>query len=97
MPERIPPADYPWPEAVVFVGGDVSLYRPATQSGSSYDSLTVTTFNPHHSRAFPEHDLPAPIKVGHTLQLLAPARAGVTPRAARRCRRRCDRVAERLV
>ena len=46
VPERIALADYPWPEAVVFVGGDVSLYRPATQSGSSHDSLTVTTFNP---------------------------------------------------
>lgn len=77
--ERTPPADYPWPEAVVFVGDDCSLYRPPTHTGTSYDSLTVTTFNPHHSRAFPEHDLPAPIKLGRKLLALRPARPGVTP------------------
>ncbi len=78
--ERVAPADYSWPEGLVFVAGDASLYRPAAQSASSHDSLTVTTFNPHHSRAFPEHDLPAPIKVGRTLIALAPARPGVAPR-----------------
>jgi HEAT repeat protein len=77
--ERAPPADYVWPEAVVFVGDDCSLYRPPNHTGTSYDSLTVTTFNPHHSRAFPEHDLPAPVKVGRKLMVLRPARPGVTP------------------
>ncbi len=78
--ELEPPADYPWPEAVVFVGDDCSLYRPPAHSGTSHDSLTVTTFNPHHSRAFPEHDLPAPVKVGKKLYALKPARPGVKPK-----------------
>ena len=84
MPQRVeeimPPADYVWPEAVVFVGEDCSLYRPSAHTGSSMDSLSVTIFNPHHSRAFPEHDLPAPVKVGGKLFVLEPARPGVTPR-----------------
>ncbi|MCL4181053.1 MAG: HEAT repeat domain-containing protein [Verrucomicrobia bacterium] len=77
--ERTPPADYPWPDAIVFVGDDCSLYRPANHTGTSYDSLTVTTFNPHHSRAYPEHDLPAPVKVGRKLMALRPARPGASP------------------
>jgi HEAT repeat protein len=76
--ETPPPADYAWPEAVVFLADDCSLYRPMT-GGTSYDSLTVTTFNPRHTRAFPEHDLPAPIKVGRKLYALKPARPGVKP------------------
>lgn len=78
--EATPTADYPWPEGIVFVGDDCSLYRPTTQTGTSADSLTVTIFNPHHSRAFPEHDLPAPVKVGRKLLALRPARPGATPR-----------------
>ncbi|MCZ7638697.1 MAG: hypothetical protein M5U12_23155 [Verrucomicrobia bacterium] len=77
--ETTPPSDYPWPEGVVFVGDDCSLYRPANHTGTSADSLTVTTFNPHHTRAFPEHDLPAPIKIGRKLLALRPARPGVAP------------------
>ena len=84
MPQRVeevtPPVDYAWPEAVVFVGEDCSLYRPPAHTGSSMDSLSVTIFNPHHSRAFPEHDLPAPVKVGGKLFVLKPARPGVMPR-----------------
>lgn len=71
--------DFPWPEAIVFLGDDCSLYRPLQPTGSSYDSLTVTIFNPRKSRAFPEHDLPAPMKVAHKLFRLAPARPGVEP------------------
>lgn len=78
--EAEPPADYSWPRGIVFVGDDCSLYRPPTQTGTSADSLTVTIFNPHHSRAFPEHDLPAPIKVGRKLLALQPARPGTQPR-----------------
>ena len=74
-----PPANYAWPEGVVFLSDDCSLYRPSNQSGGSYDSLSVTTFNPRHSRAFPEHDLPAPIKVGRKLFALRPARPGTRP------------------
>lgn len=77
--EATPPADYPWPAGVVFVGDDCSLYRPPAQTGTSADSLTVTIFNPHHSRAFPEHDLPAPVKVGRKLLALQPARPGTGP------------------
>lgn len=77
--EVIPPDDYPWPEGVVFVGQDCSLYRPVHHTGTSADSLTVTIFNPHHTRAFPEHDLPAPVKMGRQLLALRPARPGVVP------------------
>ncbi|MFA6561849.1 MAG: HEAT repeat domain-containing protein [Verrucomicrobiia bacterium] len=77
--EIVPPADYPWPEAVAFLGEDCSLYRPPKHSGTSADSLSVTIFNPRNSRAFPEHDLPAPMKVGRKLFVLKPARPGVKP------------------
>ncbi len=60
--------DFVWPEAVVFVGEDCSLYRG--QQGDGYPSLNVTIFNPRNSRAYPEHDLPAPMKVGHKLFVL---------------------------
>jgi len=63
-------ADFVWPEGVVFVGDDCSLYRG--QAGDSYSSLNVTIFNPRQSRSFPEHDLPAPMKVGHKLFVLKP-------------------------
>ena len=78
--EEEPSADYSWPEAIVFLGDDCSLYRPLQAPGTAYDSLTVTIFNPRKSRTFPEHDLPAPMKVGRKLYLLAPARPGVEPR-----------------
>ncbi len=74
-----PDIDYPWPEAVVYVGADCSLYRPHVHAGNKYDSLSVTIFNPRKSRAFPEHDLPAPMKVGRKLYALRPARPGSTP------------------
>ncbi len=77
--EVVPSADYPWPEAVAFLGEDCSLYRPPAHAGTSMDSLSVTIFNPRNSRAFPEHDLPAPMKVGHKLFVLKPARPGVKP------------------
>ncbi len=78
--ETPPPADYEWPGGIVFLSGDCSLYRPAGQSAGSYDSLSVTTFNPRHGRAFPEHDLPAPIKVARRLCALVPARPETKPR-----------------
>lgn len=78
--ELEPPADFAWPEAVIFVGEDCSLYRPLGGTGTSYDSLSVTIFNPRDSRSFPEHDLPAPMKVGRKLYALKPARPGVVPR-----------------
>ncbi len=72
-------ANYPWPDAIAFIGDDCSLYRPRGGTGTGYDSLSVTIFNPRDSRAFPEHDLPAPMKVGHKLCVLKPARPGVAP------------------
>ena len=77
--EPAPPADFVWPEALVYVGDDCSLYRPVGALGNSYDSLSVTVFNPRDSRAFPEHDLPSPMKVGHKLYALKPAKPGVVP------------------
>ncbi|MEI7732536.1 MAG: HEAT repeat domain-containing protein [Verrucomicrobiota bacterium] len=74
------PENYAWPEAVVFVGEDCSLYRPLSHTGTGYDSLNVTIFNPRKSRGFPEHDLPAPMKVGRKLFALQPAKPGSTPR-----------------
>jgi hypothetical protein len=53
--EITPPADFPWPQAVAFLSGDCSLYRPAKRTQTSRDSLTVTIFNPNHTRAYPEH------------------------------------------
>jgi hypothetical protein len=71
------PADYEWPEGIVFVGDDCSLY--SQKSKDSFSSLSVTVFSTRRSRAFPEHDLPAPVKVGHKLYRLSPARPGVEP------------------
>lgn len=78
--EQEPAADFVWPEGIVFVGEDCSLYRSPGDGGTAYDSLNVTIFNPRNSRAFPEHDLPAPMKVGRKLFALSPARPGVPPR-----------------
>ncbi|MEI7899139.1 MAG: HEAT repeat domain-containing protein [bacterium] len=72
--------DYPWPQGIVFLGDDCSLSRSSAQGGTAYQSLDVTIFNPGDTRAFPEHDLPGPMKVGRKLYALAPAKPGVTPR-----------------
>jgi HEAT repeat protein len=74
-----PDDDFHWPAAVAFVGDDCSLYRTPGREGSAYDSLNVTIFNPRNARVYPEHDLPAPMKVGRKLYKLAPARPGVEP------------------
>jgi HEAT repeat protein len=74
------PADYPWPQGIVFIGDDCSLTRSHAHNGTAYQSLDVTIFNPGHTRAFPEHDLPGPMKVGRKLYALAPAKPGVAPR-----------------
>jgi len=78
--EVVPPEDYPWPEGIVFLGDDCTLYRGRHGSGNRYDSLSVTIFNPRHSRAFPEHDLPAPMKMGRKLFALVPARPDSKPK-----------------
>lgn len=68
--EEPPGAEFAWPTAIAFVGDDRSLYRPLAHTASSRDSLNVTIFNPRNSRAFPEHDLPAPMKVGRLLYVV---------------------------
>ena len=73
------PADYVWPRGIAFIGDDCSLTRSHAHGGTAYDSLSVTIFNPGNTRAFPEHDLPGPMKCGHKLYALAPAKPGVTP------------------
>jgi len=78
--EAPPAPDFSWPEAIVFVGEDCSMTLPPGPTGTSTDSLSVTIFNPRKSRTFPEHDLPAPMKVGRKLFALKPARPGVRPR-----------------
>jgi HEAT repeat protein len=78
--ETEPPAGFAWPEAIVFVGDDCSLYRGEPARSPSYGSLGVTMFTARKSRSFPEHDLPAPIKMGRKLYALAPARPGTKPR-----------------
>ena len=77
--ETPPVATFAWPEAIAFVGEDCSLYRPWSGTGTSYDSLSVTIFNPRKARTYPEHDLPAPMKVGRKLLLLRGVRPGVKP------------------
>jgi HEAT repeat protein len=74
--EAPPPEGFVWPQGLVFVGDDCSLTRSPAHGGTAYQSLNVTIFNPGHTRAFPEHDLPGPMKVGRTLQTLVPARPG---------------------
>jgi len=78
--EQSPPDGFSWPEGILFVGDDCSLYRPYSKTNTSADSLTVTIFNPRKSRAFPEHDLPSPMKVGRKLYAITPARPGEKPR-----------------
>ncbi len=77
--EVTPDSDFEWPEAIAFVGDDCSLYRPRTTGGTADDSLTVTVFNPRNATAYPEHDLPAPMKVGRRLYRLAPVKADTEP------------------
>ncbi len=73
-----PPADFVWPEAIAFIDDDCSMYRGSSH-GAGSKSLNVTVFSPRRSRAFPEHDLPAPMKVGRKLKMIKPAKPGVEP------------------
>ncbi len=78
--EEAPSDAFSWPRSIVFVGDDCSLYLPPGPMGNADDSLSVTIFNPRKSRAFPEHDLPAPMKVGRKLFLLKPRKGQEEPR-----------------
>ena len=79
LKEVTPPEDYPWPEGIVYLGDDCSLYR-GQYPGTSHDTLSVTVFTTRNSRSYPEHDLPTPIKMGRKLYALKPARPGTQPR-----------------
>ena len=78
--ELTPDDNFDWPERIAFIGDDRSLYRPLTRASSSKDSLSVTIFNPRNSRAFPEHDLPAPMKVGRLLYVVDKPGPAAKPR-----------------
>jgi HEAT repeat protein len=80
LAEVKPPPDFRWPDAIVFLGGDCSLYLPKQGTGTSHDSLGVTLFTTRKSRAFPEHDLPAPLKMGRKLFALKPAQPDGKPK-----------------
>jgi HEAT repeat protein len=79
LKEMTPPDDFPWPEGIVYLGDDCTLYRGA-HPGTSHDTLGVTVFTTRNSRSYPEHDLPTPIKMGRKLYALKPARPGTQPR-----------------
>ncbi len=61
-----PPPDFVWPEAIAYLDDDCSLYS------GTHKSLNVTVFMARKSKAFPEHDLPSPVKVARKLMLLRP-------------------------
>ncbi len=71
---KAPPSDFVWPEAIAYLDDDCSLYK------GGHSSLRVTVFTSRNSKAFPEFDLPSPVKVGRKLMLLKPARPGVEPK-----------------
>ena len=79
LKEVTPPDDFRWPEGLVYLSDDCSLYR-GQHPGTSHDTLSVTVFTARNSRSYPEHDLPTPIKMGRKLYALQPARPDTTPR-----------------
>ncbi len=62
-----PDADFAWPEAVVFLGEDCSVYVPRRA-----DAWGVAFRVGDWSRAYTEFDLPCPSKIGRRLYLLKP-------------------------
>lgn len=78
--ERTAGTDYAWPGGVIYLGDDCTQYRPLQHSATARDSLGVTVFTTRKSRAYPEHDLPSPLKIGRKLFVLSPAKPGVEPK-----------------
>ena len=73
------PDNFVWPQGgIAFVGDDCSLYSGG-QSGPGSGSLGVTVFTARKSRAFPEFDLPCPVKIGRKLFLLKNASPDAQP------------------
>ena len=75
-----PPEGFSWPAAIAFIGTDCSLNQSTRHLSGAHSSLGVTVFTTRNSRAYPEHDLPGPVKVGKKLYVLVPARPGTEPK-----------------
>ncbi len=76
----LPDTLFKWPQGgIAYLGDDCSLYRE-NYRGAGATSLGVTMFTARKSRAFPEHDLPSPIKMGRKLYLLSPVSATAKPK-----------------
>jgi HEAT repeat protein len=78
-PSGTPDEGFKWPEGIVFLGEDCSLY-PSGNTGPGVASLSVTVFTARKSRAYPEHDLPSPIKFARKLFVLKPVQPDAAPR-----------------
>ena len=72
-------ANQAWPSGIIFLGDDCSLVRPGL-GVPGHSSLNLTTFNVRNTRAFPEYDLPVPVKTGRKLYSLSPAKPGTIPK-----------------
>lgn len=73
------PADFRWPEGIAFLGDDCSVNR-GTPGKPLHPAIPLMMFNARKSRAFSEHDLPSPVKLGRKLLALKPARPGAATR-----------------
>jgi len=78
--EEPPPPDFKWPDSILYIENDCTPVLSMRHGKTPSENLSILIFNPGHTRAFPEYDLPAPVKVGRTLCLLSPARPDATPR-----------------
>ena len=78
-PSAAPEPGFQWPAGIVFLGDDCSLY-PGSQVGPGSGSLGVTVFMARKSQAYPEHDLPSPVKAARKMFVLQPAGPGAQPR-----------------
>ena len=74
------PEGFEWPSGIAYVGDDRSFTLAQTSRGGAWHTLGNMIFNPAFTRAFPEHDLPGPMKVGQTLRVIVPAKRGVEPK-----------------
>lgn len=78
--EEPPPADFKWPGSILFIEDDCTPVLSMRHGKTPSENLSILIFNPGHTRAFPEYDLPAPVKVGRTLCVLRPGKPDATPR-----------------
>ena len=71
--------NYPYPEGIVSSVRIAACSFQRNAWNREGKSLGVTVFTHGESRAFPEHDLPGPLKVGHKMYALIPAKPGTQP------------------